>query len=126
MSVLIKNVKKELYARFKAKAAMKGLKLSEAFEEAMLKWINEDDPQTEEDKERALNNATLRRLRAELIKEHENEWVVISSGKLIGIYPNREKAIKAIRENNLEGKCNIVTPVKPLRRKVSIRYRRKE
>ncbi|MHA1865949.1 MAG: hypothetical protein ACTSVB_11740 [Candidatus Heimdallarchaeaceae archaeon] len=42
MSVLIKNVKKELYARFKAKAAMKGLKLSEAFEEAMLKWINED------------------------------------------------------------------------------------
>ena len=77
MSVLIKNVKKELYARFKAKAAMKGLKLSEAFEEAMIKWINEDSPQTEEDKERALNNATLRRIRAELIKEHESIFYVI-------------------------------------------------
>ncbi|MHA1305359.1 MAG: hypothetical protein ACTSQE_13585 [Candidatus Heimdallarchaeaceae archaeon] len=126
MSVLIKNVKKELYARFKAKAAMKGLKLNEAFEEAMAKWINEDSPQTEDDKDRALNNATLRRLRPELLKEHENEWVVISSGNLVGIYPDRKTALEAVKTNNLLGKCNIITPIKPVNRKISIRYRRKE
>jgi hypothetical protein len=38
MSVLIKDLDKELYTRFKAAVVAKGLKVGEAFELAMEKW----------------------------------------------------------------------------------------
>ena len=42
--------------------------------------------------ERILNNAAYRRLIPQLIKDHEGEQIVISTGELIEIFTNRQDA----------------------------------
>lgn len=70
------------------------------------------------DDERILNNTTYGRLIPNLIKDHEGEWVVISKGKLIGIFKTRLEAIRAIKTYNLLDYCNIVSPITTKKRKV--------
>ncbi len=111
MSVLIKDVDKELYAKFKSKAALKGLRINEAFMEAINKWLDDETVKGEKEMMRQQNNATYRRMLPDLLKKSEGKWVVISEGILIGIYNDRSAAIRAVIDNNLQDKCNIVTPI---------------
>ena len=111
MSVLIKDVDKELYAKFKSKAALKGLRINEAFMEAINKWLDDEIVKGEKEMMRQQNNATYRRMLPDLLKKSEGKWVVISEGVLIGIYNDRFAAIRAVIDNNLQDKCNIVTPI---------------
>ena len=126
MSVLIKEVDKELYAKFKSKAALKGLRINEAFTEAMIKWLAEEQEKGEKDLMRQQNNATYRRTLPNLIKEYENKWIVISEGLIIGIFENRDEAIKAVKLNKLENKHNIVSPILKEGRRTEFGFRRKE
>ncbi len=126
MSVLIKGVDKELYAKFKSKAALKGLRINEAFAEAMIKWLAEEQEKGEKDLMRQQNNATYRRTLPNLIKEYENKWIVISEGLIIGIFENRDEAIKAVKLNKLENKYNIVSPILKEGRRTEFGFRRKE
>ncbi|MHA1266112.1 MAG: hypothetical protein ACTSRS_12845 [Candidatus Helarchaeota archaeon] len=125
MSVLIKGVDKELYARFKAEAAMRGLRLNEALCKAMEYWIKMEKTSSEDDAERMINNATYRRLIPQLLKDHEGEWIVISKGVLVGIFKSRSEAIMAIKTNNLSQNCNIVSPITKKRRRVTLGFGRK-
>ncbi|MHA1652336.1 MAG: hypothetical protein ACTSYB_19295 [Candidatus Helarchaeota archaeon] len=125
MSVLIKDVDKELYARFKAAAAMRGIRLNEALCKAMEYWLKMEETKSQDDYDRIINNATYRRLFPELIKEHEDEWIVISKGKVIGLFKTRIEAIKAIKANNLIHTCNLVTPITRKKRKVTLGFGRK-
>jgi len=125
MSVLIKDVDKELYARFKAAAAMRGLRLNEAFSKAMKHWLESEKVSDRDDSDRMMNNAAYRRLFPQFIKDHEGEWVVISKGELIGIFKDRQEAIKAIKTNNLMDSCNIVSPIIKKQRKVTLGFGRK-
>lgn len=125
LSVLIKDIDRELYAKFKAAAAMRGLRLNDALCHAIKKWIEEETPKTQRDRDRLQNNATFRRLIPSLIEHNEGDWVVISEGELIGIYPDRKKAIEAVRSNNLRDSCNIVSPITKKKRKVTLGFGRK-
>ena len=125
MSVLIKDVDKELYARFKASAALRGLRLNDALCEAMKCWIENKSPKNEIDSERMRNNATFRRLAPDLLPNHENEWIVISNGELVGIFPDRLVAIKKIDELNLADKVNLVSPLIKVKRKITLGFGRK-
>ncbi|MFX0063246.1 MAG: hypothetical protein ACFFC7_13805 [Candidatus Hermodarchaeota archaeon] len=125
MSVLIKDVDKELYARFKAAAATRGLRLNDALCQAMLYWLEKETPKNKTDNERMLNNATYRRVVPELLEEHAEKWIVISGGEVIGIFNNREEAIEAIKANNLLGHCNIVSPITTIKRKVTLGFGRR-
>lgn len=125
MSVLIKDIDKVLYAKFKASAALQGLRLNDALCEAMKCWIENKIPRNEVETDRIRNNATFRRLTPDLLPDHENEWVVISNGELIGIFPDRMVAIKKIEELNLIDKVNLVSPLTKARRKVTMGFGRK-
>ncbi|MHA1972471.1 MAG: hypothetical protein ACTSW1_05750 [Candidatus Hodarchaeales archaeon] len=125
MSVLIKGIDKELYAKFKASAAMKGLRINDALCQAMKYWIEKETPKDETEDERMRNNATYRRLIPELIKENEGKWVVISNGQLIGIFPDKESAINSIKEKALYNHCNIVSPITKVKRKVTLGFGRR-
>ncbi|MHA1359397.1 MAG: hypothetical protein ACTSQI_22265 [Candidatus Helarchaeota archaeon] len=125
MSVLIKDVDKELYARFKAAAALRGLRLNEALCKAMEYWIKMEKIIDENDTDRMINNAVYRRLLPELIKEHEGEWVVISKGELVGLFKTRAEAISAIETNDLVQNCNIIAPITKKQRRVTLGFGRK-
>ncbi|HUY00554.1 MAG TPA: hypothetical protein VMV49_13420 [Candidatus Deferrimicrobium sp.] len=125
MSVLIKDIDKELYAQFKAAAVMRGLRLNEALCKAMEYWIKMEQTKDKNDNERMLNNAAYRRLIPQLIKDHEGEWIVISKGELIGIFKSRLEAIQAIKTHNLFQHCNIVSPITREKRKVTLGFGRK-
>jgi len=124
MSVLIKEVDKELYAKFKSKAALKGLRINEAFAEAIIQWLAEDAIKDTKNLMRQQNNATFRRIFPDLVKNHEGKWVVISEGLMIGIFGDRKAAIKAVIENKLEDKCNIVSPISNKKRTTRLGLRR--
>jgi hypothetical protein len=124
MSVLIKEVDKELYAKFKSKAALKGLRINEAFTEAIIQWLAEGAIKDTKNLMRQQNNATFRRIFPDLVKDHEGKWVVISEGLMIGIFGDRKAAIKAVIENKLEDKCNIVSPISNKKRTTRLGLRR--
>jgi len=119
MSVLIKDIDKELYAQFNAAAALRGLRLNEALCKAMEYWIKMEQSKDTIDDERMLNNATYRRLIPQLIKDHEGEWIIISKGEFIGIFKDRLEAINAIKTHNLLYQCNLVSPIKNYWKKIS-------
>ncbi|TFG05174.1 MAG: hypothetical protein EU536_02705 [Promethearchaeota archaeon] len=118
MSVLIKDVDKELYAQFKAAAVMRGLRLNEALCKAMEYWIKLEQTKDKIDEERMLNNTTYRRLIPQLLKDHEGDWIVISKGELIGIFKNQLEAIKSVKTHNLLDRCNLVSPITAKKRKI--------
>ncbi len=125
MSVLIKDIDKELYAKFKSAAALRGLRINDALCEAMKKWIKDEKPLSEKDKERIENNATYRRIIPNLLENNESKWVVISKGELIGLYPDRLTALNVIKEKNLRNRCNIVAPISRSTRKVTLGFGRR-
>lgn len=125
MSVLIKDIDKELYAKFKASAALHGLRLNDALGEALKCWIQNNTPQDAVEIERMRNNATFRRVMRDLLPEHENEWVVISNGEMIDIFKDRLSAIKAIDELHLIEKTNLVSPLTKSKRTITLGFGRK-
>ena len=125
MSVLIKDVDKVLYSRFKAQAVLRGIKVGEALALAMENWLKDTSSENEDEQERIKNNATFRRLFPELIGEHENQWIVISNGRMIGLFDSMMEAADAIKKNNLYGKPNIITQITRETRKVRLGLRRR-
>lgn len=111
MSVLIKDVDKELYKKFKAKAVLKGIKVGTALSLAIEKWLQEDDIITDEETNRIRNNETYNKLLPRLIRDNRNAWVVISEGEFIGVFKSQKDAIEAVESNNLYGKVNIVSQI---------------
>ncbi|MHA1685301.1 MAG: hypothetical protein ACTSYD_02710 [Candidatus Heimdallarchaeaceae archaeon] len=125
MAVLIKDIDKELYTKFKILAAKKGLKISEAFAEAIKKWLEEEKNLSETEKVRQENNATYRRLLPELIKDNEGKWILICEGEFIGIFPTRKAAVEEIKRKNLVDRYNLLSPITSQKRKVTLGLRRK-
>lgn len=125
MSVLIKDVDKVLYSRFKAQAVLRGLKVGEALSLAMEKWLEETVKETSDELDQAKNNAMYRRIFPELLAEHENRWIVISQGRVIGIFDTMIEAAHAIRDNDLVGKVNLMTKITKEVRKVRLGLRRR-
>ncbi len=125
MSVLIKDIDKELYAKFKAAAALRGLRLNDAFCQAIACWIERESPKDNNDRDRIQNNAIYRRLFPGFISENAGKWVVISRGELIGIFTDRKSAIEEVKNKGLQNSCNIVSPITRKRRKVTLGFGRR-
>ena len=79
----------------------------------------------ETESERILNNATYRQIISKLLREHVGKWVVISGGEVFGIFNNQKEAIETIEANNLFGHHNIVSPITPIKRKVTLGFGRR-
>ncbi|MHA1785366.1 MAG: hypothetical protein ACTSX4_06140 [Candidatus Helarchaeota archaeon] len=104
MSILIRNIDKTVYAKFKAKAAEKGLKIGEALTIAMKEWIELSKKLTVQEKERDVNLVVFRTILRDLEKNHMHEWALISGGELICVKKSRDEIQSVMKSQNLIGK----------------------
>lgn len=102
MSILIRGVDPQKYARFKAKAAENGLKIGEALEKAMEEWTEHQEHALAEDSQRQMNLIALRRLRGTLEAQHKGSWVVIANGDLQLIAPSLPDLQAKLGESKLQ------------------------
>lgn len=114
--VAIKNVDERLYRKFKALAALKGLSLGEAFNQALSLWISMSEKAkvveylaVEEEAE--ANRRIYRELEDDLLKKHKDKYVAIAKGKFLGVFESREEALDAVRR--LKPRHAIVTKIEP-------------
>lgn len=121
-SVLIKDVDKQLYSQFKAEAALRGIKIGDALQLAMKKWLDDQKSNTEIESQRIKNNALFRQLLPDLLDEHQGKWVLISDGQLYGVYPTKPEAMEAIKENQLTSSHNLVSPITDEKRTVRLGF----
>lgn len=98
MTLVARNINEELYKQFKAEAIRRGLKVSEALEEAMRLWLQKNmvvnDPEAEK------NYKKYNELENELMKKYHGKYVVIAKGKFIGAFDNLEEVSKTLAKIN--------------------------
>ncbi len=87
---MIKGVDPEIYRRAKATAALEGIPMGRAVSEALARW-SEEEKQTEMEREHERNVDFVRGQWSEL-ERHKGKAVVISSGKLQGVFDSYEEA----------------------------------
>ena len=104
MSVLIRGIDKEIYAKFKAKAIEQGLKVGEALTRAMVKWIESNDTINQEEMESKKNLFIYRTMIKDLEGSYPSKWGLISDGQLQCIKDTREEIAQEIEYRNLIGK----------------------
>lgn len=104
MSVLIRDIDKEIYAKFKAKAVEQGLKIGEALTRAMVEWIKLNETTSPEEIQTKKNLFIYRAIIKDLEKSHPSKWGLIAEGKLQCIKEIREEIAQEIENRNLLGK----------------------
>lgn len=95
MDVIIRGLNEELYRKLKAKASLRGCKISRALEEAITLWLelSEKDVQTEED----VNNELYTRMKNQLLEKHKGKYAVFCEGNFIGVADSLESASELVR-----------------------------
>lgn len=104
MSVLIRDLDKEIYAKFKAKAVEQGLKIGEALTKAMIEWIKSSEATNPEEIEIKKNMFIYRTMIKDLEKSYSSKWGLISEGELQCIKDTREEIAQELENRNLVGK----------------------
>ena len=101
MSVIaIRGVNKELYKRVKAIAALRGIRICDAFNEALRIWLSIKPMIISElediDEEAKLNVKAFEKMKDELLTKYEGKYVAFAKGKFLGVFENLINAAKAI------------------------------
>ena len=99
-TIAIKNIDEELYRMFKAAAALRGVTLGEALNEAIRLWLETSSSPSKYFKikeEASRNRETYKRLEKSLLQKHYGKYVAIADGNLVGIYNTREEAVEAVK-----------------------------
>jgi len=91
MPVLIKNVDPELYKKFKARAIEQGMKIDEAFNEAIVTWLDKSRNKAPREQMQERNELAYKLLRKTLEKEYPDKWVAIIDGQLATTANSREE-----------------------------------
>ena len=94
--MVIKKISEDKLREFKAEAVRRGLKLSEALEEAIDLWLSYK--RGEVSSEQDLNNLAYEAQKNELTKKHKGKYAVFASGKLAGIVESLEEVSKLLRK----------------------------
>ena len=111
-NVVIKAVDEELYRKAKAKAALLGIKIPDAVNEALRGWIQ--SKQSRESLEELANRSELEGKLPELIRRYEGKYVAVAKGRVMGTYETLEEAFQAMSELAREGaQHGYVTKIEP-------------
>jgi antitoxin component of RelBE/YafQ-DinJ toxin-antitoxin module len=111
-NVVVKGVDEELYRRAKAKAALLGLKIPDAINEALKKWLESEEelPNMEETANRRLLESEFPRL----MEDYEGKYVAVAKSRVLGVYDTIEEAFQAIKSIAKEGAHQgYVTKIEP-------------
>jgi len=96
--VLIKNMDEQLYRLLKARAALLGISVSEAIQQAISIWLDITDSLSD-------NNRVALNTHPDAIKAYnDGKYVLACDGKYVGSFDTEEEAI---REAKKYGKCVI-------------------
>jgi len=98
MDVLVRGLDPSLYRRLKARAALMGVKVSSAVQEAIDGWLKETEKAIETELD--ADNEAYERMRGTLQKEHPGKYVVFYSGRFLGPAPTLKEAGSLARRAN--------------------------
>lgn len=98
-SAFIRSLDEELYRRFKSIAVLRGITLSEAFNEAMRLWIeaHESSLKSREDHD----NGYFMGVKGMLDEKYRGKYVVIHGGKVLGVADRLMGVYRIMDENNV-------------------------
>jgi hypothetical protein len=106
LTLVIKGIDEKRLREFKAEAIRRGLKLSQAFEEAIWLWLNKREILGEAD----ANNIAYEREKHRLKKYH-GKYAVFAQGELIGIYDTIDGVTEALKKLSPRPKHAIVVRI---------------
>lgn len=99
MDVIIRKIDQNLHRRLKAKAAIRGMTLSKALEEAIRMWVRTEDRASPRD-ETELSNRAYEGMKQELARKYPNKFVVFTRERFLGSADSLEDAGSLARRNN--------------------------
>ncbi len=105
-SVLIKMVDPELFKRFKALAVLRGITLSQAFNEAMELWINSCEKSLGIRSESDVDSEFFSKVRGELDRKYRGKYVLIANRRVIAVVNDIREAYRVLEREGLN-KCLI-------------------
>jgi len=98
--VAVRGLDEELYRRVKAVAALRGIRVRDAFEEALRLWLGIKPEVLRElediEREAEPNRRAFEEARERLLAEHEGRYAAFAGGRLLGVFDNLEEAAKAV------------------------------
>ena len=96
----IRGLSEELYRRVKAVASLRGIRVSDAFQEALKIWLSIRPEVLEKfseiEAEAELNRKALQEKYDELVRDSKGKYVAVARGRILGIYETLEEAAQAV------------------------------
>jgi len=115
----VRGLSEELYRRVKAVASLRGIRVSDAFQEALTIWLSirpvvlekfsEIEPETE------LNRKALQEKYDELVRDYKGKYVAVARGRILGIYETLEEAAQTVE--GASAKQGIIEKIEPREKK---------
>jgi len=98
--VAVRGLDEELYRRVKAVAALRGIRVRDAFEEALRLWLSIKPEVLREledvEREAELNRRAFEGARERLLAEHEGRYAAFAGGRLLWVFDSLEEAAEAV------------------------------
>jgi hypothetical protein len=91
MDVIVRGLDEKLHRKFKAEAALKGISLSKALEEAMRTWLRSESNKVALDENEA-NNLAYESMKDQLNSQYRGKYAVFCGGKFLGATDTLEEA----------------------------------
>jgi len=100
VTLVARNIDKNLYNLFKAEVIKRGLTISKALEEAMRLWLIHKSLNI--DLEAEQNFRAYEKMEKKLLKRYKGKYVVIALGEFKGAFNTLEEAAQLIRQLNIK------------------------
>jgi len=115
----IRGLSEELYRRVKAVASLRGIRVSDAFQEALKIWLSIRPEVLEKfseiEAEAELNRKALQEKYDELVRDYRGKYVAVARGRILGIYETLEEAAQAVE--GASAKQGIIEKIEPREKK---------
>jgi hypothetical protein len=115
----IRGLSEELYRRVKAVASLRGIRVSDAFQEALKIWLSIRPEVLEKfseiEAEAELNRKALQEKYDELVRDYKGKYVAVARGRILGIYETLEEAAQAVESAG--AKQGIIEKIEPREKK---------
>jgi len=98
MDVIVRGMDERLHRKLKAEAAMRGISLSRALEQAVRAWLDSRQEKAALDENEA-NNIAYERMKDQLNRKYRDRYVVFGGGRFLGSADTLEQAGALARAN---------------------------
>lgn len=123
MSIIIRDVDRDVYNNLKALAISRGLKVGQALEEAMQDWVAKQSGVVRNEEDIA-NDVAYQKLKPTLIRDHSGKWILIANGELQTVADSLTDLINAKKDLGLAGTRSLVFQAGRKPRKVHLSVKR--